>query len=123
MKIEIEDIIFGTLALFSLAIWYFMLMFSNSPLQSIVFLWVSMILISILYIFVYRKKNRDKKILRFRFLASGIPIYPTMIYYVYKLVFNTGIPKDQKLLPLFVLLPALFLNGIILYFYDIRKKD
>ncbi len=123
MKIEIEDIVFGSLALISLLIWYFMLLFSNSPLISIIFLWISMILISVLYIFVYRKKKRDKKLLRIRFLASGIPIYPTMIYYIYKIIFNEGIPKDQKFLPLFVLLPALFLNGIILYFYEIRKKD
>ncbi len=123
MKIEIEDIVFGSLALISLAIWYFMLVFSNSPLISVIFLWISMILISILYIFVYRKKKRDKKLLRIRFLASGIPLYPTMIYYIYKIVFSDGLPKNQKFLPLFVLLPALFLNGIILYLYEIRKKD
>jgi len=122
MKIEIEDIIFGSLALITLAIWYFLLVISNSPLVSIIFLWISMILISILYIIVYRKKKRDKKILRIRFLASGIPLYPTMIYYIYKIIFNNGLPKDQRLLPLFILLPALFINGIILLFYDIRKK-
>jgi hypothetical protein len=123
MKIEIEDVIFGSLALISLTIWYFILILTNMPLMSIIFLWSSMILISVLYIIVYRKKNRDKKILRIRFLVSGIPIYPTMIYYIYKIVFNDGIPKDQKFLPLYVLLPALFLNGIILYFFEMRKKD
>ena len=123
MKIEIEDFIFGSLALISIAIWYFMLVFSNSPLLSIIFLWVSMILISVLYIVVYNKKKRNRKILRLRFLASGIPLYPTMIYYIYMIVFNDGLPTNQRLLPLFVLLPALFLNGIILLFYDIRKKE
>ncbi|KYK32742.1 MAG: hypothetical protein AYK22_07035 [Thermoplasmatales archaeon SG8-52-3] len=122
MKIEIEDIVFGSLALISIVIWYFMLMISNSPLLSIMFLWVAMILISILYLIVYRKKKRDKKILRIRFLASGIPLYPTMIYYFYKLLFSDGLPKEQKLLPLFILLPALFINGIILLLFDIRKK-
>lgn len=123
MKIEIEDIVFGSLALISLAIWYFMLILTNLPLLSIIFLWSAMILISLLYIFIYRKKKRNKKILRIRFLVSGLPIYPTMIYYIYKIVFDNGIPKDQKFLPLFVLLPALFLNGIILYFYEIRKNN
>jgi hypothetical protein len=123
MKIEIEDVIFGTLALISLAVWYFLLILTDKPLMSIIFLWSSMILISVLYIVVYRRKNRDKKILRIRFLVSGIPIYPTMIYYIYKIVFDNGIPKEQKFLPLFVLLPALFLNGIILYFYEMRKKN
>ena len=123
MKIESEDIIFGSFALLSLAIWYLLLTLTNKPLMSIIFLWVAMIAISLLYIVVYRRRGRDKKILRIRFLASGIPIYPTMIYYIYKIVFDNGIPKEQKFLPLFVLLPALFINGIILYFYEIRKND
>ena len=123
MKIKIEDIVFGSLALISIGIWYFMLVLSYSPLISIIFLWVAMISISILYIYVYNKEKRDKKILRIRFLVSGIPIYPTMIYYIYKILFDNGIPKDQKLLPLFVLMPALFLNGIILYLYEIKKND
>ena len=123
MKIEIEDLVFGSLALISIAIWYFMLMFSNSPLLSIMFLWIAMILISIIYLIVYRKKKRDKKILRIRFLASGIPLYPTMIYYIYKIIFDNGLPEEQRLLPLFILLPALFINGIILLIYDIRKKN
>ena len=123
MKIETEDIIFGSLALISLAIWFFMLKLTNLPLMSIIFLWTAMILISVLYIVVYRRRKRDKKILRIRFLASGIPIYPTMIYYIYKIVFDNGIPNDQKFLPLYVLLSALFLNGIILYFCEIRKNS
>ena len=122
MKIEIEDIIFGSLALITLAIWYFLLVISNSPLVSIIFLWISMIFISVLYIVVYNRKQRNRKILRIRFLASGIPLYPTMIYYIYKIVFDNGLPKDQRLLPLFILLPALFINGIILFFWDIRKN-
>ncbi len=123
MKIKTEDIVFGSLALISIGIWYLILKISNSPLISIIFLWGSMILISILYIYFYNNKKRDKKILRIRFLVSGIPIYPTMIYYIYKIIFENGIPKDQKFLPLFVLIPALFLNGIILFFYDIRKNN
>lgn len=123
MKIETEDMVFGSLALISLAIWYFMLTITNMPLMSIIFLWTSMILISVLYIIVYRRMKRDKKLLRLRFLASGIPIYPTMIYYIYKILFDNGLPKDQKFLPLFILLPALFLNGIILYFFEMRKKS
>jgi hypothetical protein len=123
MKIQKEDIVFGTLALIALLIWLLTLLIFNYPLISIIFLWISMILISLLYIYVYRNNKRDKKILRIRFLVSGIPIYPTMIYYVYKLVFDNGIPKDQQFLPLYVLLPALALNGIILFFYDIRKNQ
>jgi hypothetical protein len=120
MKIEIEDIIFGSLAVISIAIWFFSLIIFDYPLISIIFLWLSMILISLLYIIVYKKKKRDIRILRIRFFVSGLPIYPMMIYYIYKLIFDDGLPKDQEFLPLFVLLPALFLNGIILYFYELR---
>ena len=121
MKIEIEDIVFGTLAIISIAIWYFTLIIFNSPLVSIIFLWGAMILISILYIYVYNKKKRNKKILKIRFYISGIPIYPTMIYYIYKLVIDHGLPAEQRYLPFFIVLLALFLNGIILYFFEIRK--
>jgi hypothetical protein len=82
-----------------------------------------MILISLLYVVVYRKKKRNLKILRIRFLASGIPIYPTMIYYIYILIFDKGLLGKLEFLPLFVILPALFLNGIILYIYDIRLNN
>ena len=122
MKIETEDLVFGSLALVSLAIWFFTLLIFGYPLMSIIFLWASISLISILYIHFYKKNNRDIKLLRLRFFVSGIPIYPTMIYYVYKLVFDNGLPKDQQFLPLFVLLPALIINGSILYICEIRKK-
>ena len=123
MKIEKEDFIFGFIALIIIAIWLISLKLFDYLLISIIFLWVGMISISVLYIYVYRKTNRDKKILRIRFLVSGIPIYPTMIYYIYKLVIEQNLPEEQKYLPFFILLPALFLNGIILYLYEIRKTD
>ena len=123
MKIEIEDIIFGTLALIFIAIWLFTLLLFDYPLLSIIFLWTSMILISLSYIYVYKKRKRNLKILRIRFVVSGLPIYPMMIYYIYKLIFDDGLPKDQEFLPLFVIVPALVLNGIILYFYEIKKQS
>jgi len=123
MKIEIEDIVFGSLALISIIIWFLSLLIFEYPLISIVFLWASMILISLLYIYFYKKNNRNIRILRLRFVVSGIPIYPTMIYYVYKLVFGNGLSEDQKFLPIFILFPALILNGVILYVYEIRRKN
>jgi hypothetical protein len=123
MKIESEDMIFGSLALISVFIWFVSLILFDYPLISIIFLWSSMIIISVLYIIVYRKRKRNLKILRIRFIVSGIPIYPTMIYYIYKLIFDNGLSEEQEFLPLFVIIPALFLNGIILYFYDIRKNS
>ena len=123
MKIEIEDIVFGSLALISLLIWFLTLLIFNAPLMSIIFLWIAMILISLLYIHYYKKSNRNMKILRIRFFVSGIPIYPTMIYYIYKIAFENGLPENQLFLPIYILLPALALNGIILYVYEIRKQN
>jgi hypothetical protein len=122
MKIQSEDIIFGTLALISIGIWLLSVIYFDYPLLSVLFLWSTMILITILYIHVYKKRKRDKKIMKLRFYLSGIPVYPSMIYYIYKLIFDNGVPKEQELLPLYVLIPALAINGFILLFFDILKK-
>ena len=122
MKIETDDIIFGVGALLLLAIWYLSLILFNSPLISIIFLWTAMIMLSISYIYVYKKRNRNMRVMRIRFFVSGIPIYPMLIYYIYKLVLDNGLPGEQRFLPIFIVLSALILNGIVLYFYEIRKK-
>ncbi len=121
MKIESEDIVFGMLALISLAFWFLTLLILDSPLMSIVFLWTFMILLSIVYFYVYKKRKRDIKVLRIRFFVSAIPLYPMMIYYIYKLVVDHDLPKEQRFLPFFILLPALILNAIVLYVYEIKK--
>ena len=63
-----------------------------------------------------RYKNFKNQILCFR--DTNIS-YDDLLYY--KLVIDGGLPKNQEFLPLFVLLPALALNGTILYFYEMRK--
>jgi hypothetical protein len=122
MKIEKEDIVFGALALLSLIIWYFSLLMFDNPLVSIIFLWTVVIILSIVYIYVYKRRGRNMKILRLRFFISAIPIYPLMIYYIYKLVIDHNLPAEQRFLPFFILLPALILNGSVLYLYELRKQ-
>lgn len=123
MKIEIEDLVFGSLAFISLLIWFLIILISNLLLLAIIFLWISMILISLLYIYFYKKNNRNIKLLRVRYIISGIPIYPTMIYYIFSLIVNGELSKGQRFLPFFVLFPSLIINGIILYIWEIRRKD
>ena len=123
MKIEIEDIIFGSLILILLGIWYLTILIFNLPLMSILLLWVGMTTLSLLYVYVYRKKCRDRKILRIRFYLTAIPIYPMLGYYFYKLIVNRDLPKSQRLLPFFFIIFILFLNAIIIYFYEIKKKS
>ena len=123
MKIETEDIVFGALALVALGIWFLTLIIFDSPIHSILLLWVTMSPISMLYTYFYKKNNRDMKILRMRFLASSIPVYPLIIYYVYRLIFDNELPGEYRFLPIFILFPALVLNSTVLYFYEIRKNN
>jgi hypothetical protein len=81
-----------------------------------------MIIISLLYVRVYRKTKRDIKVLRKRFFASAIPIYPMLIYYIYKLIIEGNLPQEQKYLPFFIVMTMLFLNAVVLYFYEVRKE-
>lgn len=122
MEIKNEDIIFGSIILILLGIWYLTLILFDYPLLSIILLWTGMIVISLLYVQVYKKAKRDKKILRKRFFVSAIPIYPMLIYYIYKLVIEGNLPQEQKYLPFFIVMSMLILNAIVLYIYEVRKK-
>jgi hypothetical protein len=122
MNIQNEDIIFGLIILALLLIWYLSLILFDYPLMSIIFLWTGMIIISLLYVRVYRRTKRDIKVLRKRFFASAIPIYPMLIYYIYKLVLEGNLPQEQKYLPFFIVMTMLFLNAVVLYFYEVRNE-
>lgn len=122
LKIENEDVIFGSLILILLASWFLTLVIFDKPLLSIIFLWTGMIFLSILYAYVYKKKKRDLKILKKRFFVSAIPIYPMLIYYIYKLVIDHNLPQEQKYLPFVIVLSVLILNAIVLYIYEIKNQ-
>lgn len=121
MKIEKDDIIFGISILILLSIWYITLILFKYPLLSIIFLWTAMSVLSVLYLYVYRIRKRNKKIMRIRFFVSAIPLYPVLIYYVYKLAIEKNLPTGQVYLPFFVVFSILILNAILIYFYEIRK--
>ncbi|KYK19971.1 hypothetical protein AYK24_04480 [Thermoplasmatales archaeon SG8-52-4] len=122
MEIKNEDIIFGSIILLLLGIWYLTLILFDYPLLSIIILWTGMIIISLTYVQVYKKSNRDLKILRRRFFISAIPIYPMLLYYIYKLVIDGNLPQEQKYLPFFIVMSMLVLNAIVLYIYEVRKQ-
>jgi hypothetical protein len=123
MKIEKDDIIFGITILILLSIWYITLILFKYPLLSIIFLWTAMSVLSLLYIYVYRKRKRNKKIMRIRFFVTAIPLYPVLIYYVYKLAIEKNLPTGHVYLPFFVVFSILILNAILIYFYEIRKTN
>lgn len=118
MNIQKEDVISVIVTLLLLAVWFITLSIYNYPLISVLTLWIGMIILSIVYFYIYKKKNRDMKIFKIRFLVSAVLIYPVLIYYVYRLSFDNGIPGELRLLPVFIVFAMLFLNAIVVYIFD-----
>jgi hypothetical protein len=81
-----------------------------------------MIILSIVYFYIYKKKDRDMRIFKIRFLVSALPIYPVLIYYVYSISIGDGLPGELRLIPLFVIFVMLLLNASVVYYYD-KKND
>ena len=121
MKIEKEDIVSVIITLILLATWYLTFVLFNYPLVSVAILWMGMILLSIVYFYIYKNKNRDMKIFKIRFLVSAIPIYPILAYYVYSLSIGEGLPSEMIFLPFFVVFTMLILNATVVYIFDKRK--
>ena len=121
MEIENEDIIFGSIAVVVLCIWLLTLLTFDSAVAIMIIIWPTMFLITIFYVYVYRKRKRDIRILRKRFFVSAIPVYPVIIIYVSKIFFEHEILEQYKFLPFLLISSALVLNGTVLYFLEIRK--
>ena len=82
-----------------------------------------MIVLSIVYVIVYKRKKRDMRIFKIRFLVSALPIYPVLGYYVYSLTVGDGLPQELRLLPFFVVFTMLFLNATVVYIFDKKKGN
>jgi len=117
MEIEKEDIISVIITLCLLLVWYLTLILFNYPLVSISILWVGMIVLSIIYYIVYKKKKRNMKILKIRFFASALPIYPTLALYVYMLINGKQLSGIFRLIPIGIIGIMLLLNAVVVYFY------
>jgi hypothetical protein len=122
MNIQKEDIISVIATLLLLGVWFITLSIYNTPLISVLILWVGMIILSIVYFYIYKKKNRDMRIFKIRFLVSALPIYPVLIYYVYSINIGDGLPGELRLIPLFVIFVMIILNASVVYYYD-KKND
>ncbi|MCJ7572512.1 MAG: hypothetical protein MUO82_11680 [Candidatus Thermoplasmatota archaeon] len=120
MDIQKEDIVSVIVTLCLLLTWYITLISFNYPLISILILWVGMIVLSIIYYIVYRKKKRDMRILKTRFFVSVVPIYSALVFYVYMLLYGKEISGDFRLLPIGIIGTMLFLNASVVYFYSRR---
>ena len=117
MDIQREDVASVLITLCLLAAWYMTLTVFNRPLLSVVMLWTGMILLSLIYYIVYRKRQRDLRIFKIRFLVSAIPIYPALAWYVYILLTGTVVTGILRLLPIGIIGTMLLLNALVVYWY------
>jgi hypothetical protein len=121
MDIQKEDVASVVITLCLLFIWFVTLLLFSYPLISLLFLWVGMVVLSIIYYFIYTKKKRDMRIFKIRFLVSVVPIYSALFCYVYFLVYGTGLPGIFRFMPIGIIGTMLLLNaGVVLWFS--RKK-
>lgn len=118
MEIKKEDILSVIITLFLLLFWYLTLILFNYPLISILILWIGMIILSIIYLVVYRKKKRDMKVLKIRFLVSALPIYPALAFYVFMLLNGKEVSGIFRLLPVGIIGIMLLLNAGVVYYYS-----
>ena len=123
MDVQREDIISVILTLALLAVWFVTLLLYNNPLVSVSLLWIGMIVLSIVYIIIYKRKKREMKILKIRFLVSAVPVYTVLIYYIYNLSIGEGLPKYLTFLPFFIVFLMLILNAIVVYIYSGRSNN
>jgi signal transduction histidine kinase len=121
MDIQREDVISVLITLFLLAVWYVTLTMFDRPLLSVLILWAGMILLSLVYYVVYRKRQRDMRIFKIRFLVSAVPIYPALAFYVYTLLTGTVVTGIFRLLPIGIIGVMLLLNALVVYWYTRRR--
>lgn len=121
MDIQKEDVASVVVTLCLLFIWFTTLIVFNYPLVSLFLLWVGMIVLSIIYYFIYKKKKRDMRIFKIRFLVSVVPIYSALFCYVYFLVYRTGLPGVFRYMPIGIIGTMLLLNAGVVYWFS-RKK-
>ena len=122
MDIETEDFVSVMIILMLLVLQFLTILKFNSPLLSITILWIGMTLISVGYSSIYKRKNRNMRILKIRFLVSVVIAYPFLIYQVYRLSTGCDLPREQQLLPFCFVLSILILNAIVAYISR-RKKQ
>lgn len=121
MDIKKEDTISVVITLCLLLVWYLTLTLFNYPLISISILWAGMIVLSIIYYLIYRKKKRDMRILKIRFLVSALPIYPALAFYVYMLLNGKEVSGIFRFLPIGIIGTMLLLNASVVFYYSGRK--
>jgi len=121
MDVQKEDMASVVITLCLLLIWFITLVLFNYPLLSLLYLWVGMIVLSLIYYIVYRKKKRDMRIFKIRFLVSGLPIYSALAFYVYIMLYEKGATGIVRFMPIGIIGTMLLLNAGVVYWFSHRK--
>jgi len=121
MDVQPEDIASVGITLGLLLLWFITLVVFNYPLVSLLILWIGMIVLSLVYYLVYRKKKRDMQIFKIRFLVSVIPIYSALAVYVYLMLYGKGIPEIVRFMPIGIIGTMLLLNAGVVYWFSQKK--
>jgi hypothetical protein len=121
MDVQKEDTASVVITLCLLLTWFVTLVIFNYPLLSLLLLWTGMVVLSLVYYVVYRKKKRDMRIFKIRFLVSVVPIYSALLFYVYLLVYGKGIPGIVRFMPIGIIGTMLLLNAGVVYWYSPKK--
>jgi hypothetical protein len=120
MDIKKEDVIFTFIALVIFALFFFFLINYDSILPGLLILWTGITLFIIVYTYIYKRKNRDMRILKIRFLFI-FPVYPVGLYYHYLINIGYDISIRESLLFYVFLLFLIILSSIVEYLY--RKNN
>ena len=119
MDIETEDVVFPFLFLIVFALFFAFLLKYDSSLPSLLILWIGATLLMIGYSYIYKRKNRNMKILKIRFLFL-IPGYLVALYYSYLMSIGYDLSRSESLLLQGFVLVWIILSAIAEYIY--RKK-
>ncbi len=98
MDIKIEDIV-GSILLIIIFVLY--IVFSvkyDSVVPGLAILWIGITLLLIGHSYLYKKKKRNMKLLKFRFSFLGIPSYIGIIFLSYQQIFDIDLSKNVNLL-------------------------
>ncbi len=98
MDIKIEDIV-GSILLIIIFVLY--IVFSvkyDSVVPGLAILWIGITLLLIGHSYLYKKKKRNMKLLKFRFSFLGIPGYIGIIFLSFQQIFDIDLSKNVNLL-------------------------
>jgi hypothetical protein len=121
MDVQPEDTASVIITLCLLIVWFITLIVFNYPLLSLLLLWIGMIILSLVYYIIYKRKKRNMRLFKIRFYVSALPIYSALAFYVYLLVYGQAVPGIVRYMPIGIIGTMLLLNAGVVYWFSKNK--